>query len=190
MNFLKDISKRVKSMPLLCVGLFVLVIALVFYNNQKSSLLNAMNPGNNTSNNEDTDMDMNNDVNSNNENVEPANPQGMNSGPGSATGLRTITSGIPENCLARATSNPVDLLPKDNNDWGTMSPNGEGDLENVNLLKSGHHMGVDTVGSSLRNANLQLRSEPPNPQTQVSPWLNSTIQPDLMRVPLELGNVS
>ena len=68
-----------------------------------------------------------------------------------------------------------------------MSPNGEGDLENVNLLKAGHHMGVDTIGSTLRNANLQLRSEPPNPQAQVSPWLNSTIQPDLMRVPLELG---
>ena len=36
-----------------------------------------------------------------------------------------------------------------------------------------------------RNSNLQLRSEPPNPQTQVSPWLNSTIEPDLIRRPLD-----
>lgn len=169
-------------MPLLCVGLIVLVIALLFYNNQKGSFLSGMR-NESSSSVSDNDVEENTDV----QNVEPANPQGMNSGPGSATGLRTITSGVPENCLTRTTSNPSDLLPKDNNDWGTMSPNGEGDLENVNLLKAGHHMGVDTIGSTLRNANLQLRSEPPNPQAQVSPWLNSTIQPDLMRVPLELG---
>jgi len=182
MSFLKDISKSVKSMPLLCVGLIVLVIALLFYNNQKGSFLSGMRNESRPSEN-DNNVEENTSV----QNVEPANPQGMNSGPGSATGLRTITSGVPENCLTRATSNPSELLPRDNNDWGTMSPNGEGDLENVNLLKAGHHMGIDTVGSTLRNANLQLRSEPPNPQTQVSPWLNSTIQPDLMRVPLELG---
>ena len=58
---------------------------------------------------------------------------------------------------------------------------------NVNFLKAGYHVGINTVGTSLRNANLQVRSEPPNPQNQVSPWLNSTISPDLMRVPLEIG---
>lgn len=185
MSFLKDISKIVKSMPLLCVGLVVLVIALLFYNYQKGSFLSGMKNKLHKNSN-DNDVEENTDI----QDVEPADPQGMNSGPGSATGLRTITSGVPENCLPRATSNPSDLLPKDNNDWGTMSPDGEGDLQNINLLKSGHHMGVDTVGSTLRNANLQLRSEPPNPQTQVSPWLNSTIQPDLMRIPLELGSGS
>lgn len=185
MSFLKDISKSVKSMPLLSLGLVVLVLALLFYNKQKGSFLSGMT--NQSKENDNSDSNDNGEENKGVQDVEPANPQGMNSGPGSATGLRTITSGVPENCLARATSNPSDLLPKDNNDWGTMSPNGEGDLENVNLLKSGHHMGVDTVGSTMRNANLQLRSEPPNPQAQVSPWLNSTIQPDLMRIPLELG---
>tara|TARA_Y100000816_G_C26096992_1_gene580722 strand:- start:1706 stop:2254 length:549 start_codon:yes stop_codon:yes gene_type:complete len=181
MSFLKDISKTVKSMPLLCLGLVVLVIALFFYNYQKGMFLSGMR-------NESKEESSNIEENNTSVNVEPAEPAGMNSGPGSASGIRTITSGTPENCLTRATANPSDLLPKDNNDWGTMSPNGEGELENVNLLKSGHHMGVDTVGSTLRNANLQLRSEPPNPQTQVSPWLNTTIQPDLMRVPLELGS--
>ena len=33
---------------------------------------------------------------------------------------------------------------------------GAGDLKNVSLLKAGHHIGINTVGQSLRNANLQL----------------------------------
>ena len=96
MSFLKDISKSVKSMPLLCVGLIVLVIALLFYNNQKGSFLSGMR-------NESTSSENDNNVEENTgvQQVEAANPQGMNSGPGSATGLRTITSGVPENCLER-----------------------------------------------------------------------------------------
>ena len=39
----------------------------------------------------------------------------------------------------------------------------------------------------MRNANLQVRSEPPNPTTKVSPWLETTIEPDTMRLPLEIG---
>ena len=84
----------------------------------------------------------------------------------------------------------MDLLPKDNamdNNWSAVNQRGAGELSNINLLKAGYHAGIDTVGGTLRNANLQVRSEPPNPKTQVSPWLNSTIEPDLMRTPLELG---
>ena len=55
------------------------------------------------------------------------------------------------------------------------------------MLKAGHHIGIDTIGQSLRNSNLQVRSEPANPQMNVGPWNQTTIQPDLMRVPLELG---
>lgn len=87
-----------------------------------------------------------------------------------------------------ATCDPADLLPADqNNEWAKLNPTGAGDLNSVNLLKAGHHTGIDTVGSTLRNANLQVRSEPPNPTNTVSPWGNTTIEPDLMRVPLELG---
>ncbi len=60
-------------------------------------------------------------------------------------------------------------------------------IDQINLLKAGHHSGINTVGGTLRNANLQVRSEPPKPKSQVSPWSNSIIEPDLMRVPLELG---
>lgn len=87
--------------------------------------------------------------------------------------------------------NPADLLPSDaNSQWAELNPSGKGELSNINLLKSSWAIGIDTVGQSLRNANLQIRSEPPNPQVPTGPWLQSTITPDLMRIPLELGQGS
>ena len=77
---------------------------------------------------------------------------------------------------------PADLLPAQKVDLADGN-----NVQNVSLLSAGYHRGINTVGNSLRNANLQLRSEPANPQTKVSPWMNSTIEPDLMRTPLELG---
>ena len=85
-------------------------------------------------------------------------------------------------------SNSGDLLPHDNNSQlSQLQPAGAGELQGINLLSAGHHIGIDTIGQTLRNANLQIRSEPPNPQISVGPWNQSTISPDLMRVPLELG---
>jgi hypothetical protein len=99
--------------------------------------------------------------------------------------------GMPSSCNKSNMQNPSDLLPKDNNSqWAQLNPAGKGDLENINLLKAGYHIGIDTVGQTLRNANLQIRSEPPNPQVSVGPWMQSTIEPDFMRVPLEIGQGS
>lgn len=79
-----------------------------------------------------------------------------------------------------------DLLPGDTNStWAQVNPSGVGALCDKNLLNSGHHLGVNTVGTSMRNSNRGLRSEPPNPQVRVSPWLQTTIAPDLLRRPLE-----
>lgn len=40
------------------------------------------------------------------------------------------------------------------------------------------HMGVNTIGSSLRNGSHDLRGDIPNPKINVSPFLISTIEPD------------
>ena len=81
-----------------------------------------------------------------------------------------------------------ELLPKDNSSlWAQVNPSGEGSLKDRNFLQSGYHIGINTVGQTLRNGNLQLRSEPPCPQVRVSPWLQSTIEPDLGRKPFEIG---
>ena len=85
-------------------------------------------------------------------------------------------------------ANPSDLLPRDsNNQWGSLNPSGSGDLQGQNLLSATFLTGIDTIGNTMKNANLQLRSEPPNPQLNVGPWNQSTFAPDLMRTPLELG---
>lgn len=82
-----------------------------------------------------------------------------------------------------------ELLPQNNSSdlWAKVNPEGEGSLEGKNFLQSGYHIGINTVGQTLRNANMQLRSEPPNPQVKVSPWQQSTIEPDLGRKPMEIG---
>ena len=86
----------------------------------------------------------------------------------------------------KAVNVPSDLLPADHNsEWAKLNP-----TANVNgspdLLQAGYHIG--TVSQVLRNANLQLRADPVIPRVDnVSPWMNSTIEPDLGRVPLEVG---
>lgn len=99
------------------------------------------------------------------------------------------TQKLPSDCFPKDRLTAEDLLPKDaaNNKFSQMSPAGQGSLQDVNLLSAGHQIGISTIAGSLRNANLQIRSEPPNPQTVVSPWLQSTITGDTMRRPLEIG---
>ena len=91
----------------------------------------------------------------------------------------------------KSIQDPSELLPKggDNSQWSVVSPSGQGELSNINLLKAGYHSGINTVGTSLRNANLQLRSETPNPQIYNGPWNMSTITHDAIgqRPSLELG---
>jgi len=121
--------------------------------------------------------------------VRPSEPMGQNEVFASANGVQTSMPGMPSSCSHPNIQNPAELLPKDtNSQWAQLNPTGKGELANINLLKSGWTIGVDTVGQTLRNANLQIRSEPPNPQLSVGPWNQSTIEPDFMRPPLELGS--
>jgi hypothetical protein len=121
-------------------------------------------------------------------NVRPSEPMGQNEVFASAKGVQTTSPGLPSTCSQTNIQNPAELLPKDtNSQWGQLNPSGKGELANVNLLKAGYHIGIDTIGQTLRNANLQIRSEPPNPQLYVGPWNQSTITPDFLRPPLELG---
>ena len=82
---------------------------------------------------------------------------------------------------------PEDLLPRDaaNSKWAQVNPAGMGDVKDQNFLTAGYHLGVNTQGSSLRNASWDLRSELPNPRYRVSIWNMSTVEPDLNRRKLE-----
>ena len=94
----------------------------------------------------------------------------------------------PKNCYPKNQLAPQELLPNDpNSKWAQVNPMGAGDIAGKNFLNAGSLIGVNTVGQSLRNASWDLRSEPPNPQVQVSPWMQSTIEPELQRRPLEIA---
>ena len=95
----------------------------------------------------------------------------------------------PAGCYPRDQLTPAELLPKDMGSvWAEQNPMGPGSLKGKNFLSAGALIGVNTVGQSMRNANLQVRSEPPNPQMAVSIFNQSTISPDISHRPLEIGS--
>ena len=77
------------------------------------------------------------------------------------------------------------LLPREvakNDDFGKFVP--EEVLKGQNFLDPRMQIGFpETIGGTLRNANQQIRAEPPNPK-QPFMWNNSTIVPDMMQRPL------
>lgn len=94
----------------------------------------------------------------------------------------------PAGCYPRDQLTPSELLPKDANSvWAQQNPMGTGSLKGKNFLSAGALIGVNTVGQSLRNANYQLRSEPPNPQVPVTVFNVPTIEPDVNRRALEIA---
>ena len=111
-------------------------------------------------------------------------PSSDNVGNNSPTG----GSSLPAECYPKEVLSSEELLPTDaNSKWAQVNPAGQGTLTDKNFLTAGFHVGVNTVGQSLRNANRQLRSDPPNPQVKVSPWMQTTIEPDVNRKPMEIG---
>ena len=96
----------------------------------------------------------------------------------------------PKDCYPKETLTATDLLPKDQYaGWNKTNPQGTGDLANKNFLSAGYLSGVDTQGgNSIRNQSYDLRGNPaPNPQIAVSPWLQSSIQPEMGRRQFEIG---
>jgi len=113
---------------------------------------------------------------------QPANVAASAGGPLTA-------SAQPGNYSAQPVANPQDLLPQDkNSQWAALNPVNNGNPQIPDLLQAGNLIGLDTIGQTLKNANLQLRSDPIIVKQDVGPWNQSTYEPDLGRVPLELGN--
>lgn len=119
-------------------------------------------------------------------NEQPQQITGVDAG---AYGAAPVGTPAPA-CFPKDRLTADDLLPKDaaNSKWAQMNPAGQGDLRDQNFLTAGYNIGINTVGSSMKNPNLQLRSEPPNPQVPVSPWnISSITYSDVNRRPLEIG---
>lgn len=86
-------------------------------------------------------------------------------------------------------ANPSELLPNDaNSQWASLNPVNQSSPQMPDLLQAGYHIGLDTIGQTMKNANQQLRSDPVISKSEIGPWNQSTIEPDMMRVPLEVGS--
>ena len=118
--------------------------------------------------------------------VAAAGPVGTNSDYAKVQGIQTSSAGLPATDK-KSVNNPADLLPTDSNsEWARLNPSGQGDISQVTTLEAGHHLGM--TAQVLRNANLQLRSDPPIPQgASTGPFNQPTISADTNRVTLELG---
>ena len=80
-----------------------------------------------------------------------------------------------------------ELLPKEiNNDWfETDFSQAINNVDNDNLINTDKYVvGVNTIGQSLGNPSYDLRAAPANPKITVSPWNQSTIEPDYNIKPL------
>ena len=90
--------------------------------------------------------------------------------------------------VPKNTGNPNDLLPSSQSgQFSDFNMLNQGNIVMPDLLDAGYLIGLDTIGQSLRNPNYQERSDPIIPKVNVGPWNNSTIEPDLGRIPLEIG---
>jgi hypothetical protein len=160
-------TKFVTTKEFIALVIFLILLwALINYSNNKSSVKDGMmdSSANNTS-----------DVN------------GVNVPPSVYSTAAENTNVVPAQDF-KSVTNPADLLPKDqNSEWAALNPVNQGNAAMPDLLQAGYHIGLDTIGQTLRNPNYQLRSDPIIPKAEVGPWNKSTIEPDLGRVPLEIG---
>jgi hypothetical protein len=83
---------------------------------------------------------------------------------------------------------PVDLLPKSDVPLmeGELTPTS--DLSARNYLVSSNNFGIDTVGSSNKLANLQLRSDPYIASKEIGPWNNSSVTSNQFQRNFDIGN--
>ena len=179
MSFLSDLEKTLRANHILVIlGAIVLVYAVYTYSDQKFVV--PYEPLQGEANGRPI--------------APPPMVGGQQAAPVATTGANGYSSvdamtGQVAGAANLPVANPSDLLPRDtNNQWGSLNPSGSGDLLGQNLLSATFLTGIDTIGNTMKNANLQLRSEPANPQLNVGPWNQSTFAPDLMRTPLELGS--
>jgi len=160
---IKSVGKMNNEKLAMALGLSVLILALANYSSTKSKQMATQGYTTNASVNYNNAKALNEHVSKNNQ-TRLGDPTAFSS---------TV---IPN---AKKITNHVDLLPNDtNSEWAKLNPQGNGNLKNVNLLHAGAMVGINTVGTSLRNANLQIRAEPQNPKVDVGPWQNSTITRD------------
>jgi hypothetical protein len=187
MSSFNKILKGIKNEHVLgIVALLFVVLAISKYSENKNVFQLGMTPGPKNLNPSSISGQASVQNNASNSTYAPYNGSAnanVATSADSATSMNKLVSN-------KAVANPSDLLPSDSNSsWASLNPMANADLNNVNLLNPTQVVGINTQGSSLRNSNLQLRSEPPNPRMNTNcPWNISTIESDQLRKQMEIGS--
>lgn len=58
-------------------------------------------------------------------------------------------------------------------------------LSEQNFLEASKLISADSIGASLKNPSYQLRRDPPLKRADAGPWMQSTIESDPLRKPLD-----
>ena len=103
--------------------------------------------------------------------------------PSAGPSMRAMPTPARNGCgMENGTGLASSLLPREvasAEDFGEFAP--EDILAGQNFLEPRQQIGFpESIGGALRNANQQIRADPPNPK-QPFVWNNSTIVPDMMQ---------
>jgi hypothetical protein len=180
---LKDIqsglSKFFGKRWLPIIAILLVCFALVSYSGSKSTILDRMTSGGGAA---PAPATMLGPI------APPAAVLAAGPAPGGSGAILAASAGAANAASAGSVASPSDLLPKDSNSqWSEMNPVSQGDIALPDLLQAGYHVGLNSIGQTLKNPNLQLRSDPIIEKSDVGPWNNSTFEADYGRVPMELG---
>ena len=108
-------------------------------------------------------------------------PHGVGGNAASVQGVQGRTPAS-QQTYTESTLSSSELLPKGEigASWAAVNPVGAEDLKGQNFLQAGYHSNINVVGiaQTNRNPSYDIRSELPNPQSKVGPFLNTTIDPD------------
>ena len=120
-------------------------------------------------------------------------PFSMGGNAASAAGMQGRTPAS-QQTYQETTLNSDELLPKGKigASWAAVNPASGDDLKGQNFLQSGYHSNINIIGiaQTNRNPTYDIRSEQPNPQGQVGPFLNTTIDPDPFKSTRSLEGLS
>ena len=171
-----------------CIVVLLLAIALICMLNQNEKSVEGMTQEENSDNSVpeiDADVDSDNLLSEVLADVEPSDETQLTSAAvnesSTSVTAKNMAKLMEENEEKKLKFNASDLLPKDvNKDWFEADFSGaQVNVDDNNLVVTDRYIvGVNTVGQSLKNASYDLRAAPANPKFTVSPWQQSTIEPD------------
>ena len=164
-----------KDRVLVLVGFILLAVVFMYYSTGKMTVRDSMQTGDETDTEKEQKEDASNPIVQAMKDAKDVVASGTDTEPFTGYSDKDV-------------ANPSELLPKDDNSqWSSLNPVSQSNPQMPDLLQAGYHIGLDTIGQTMKNANLQLRSDPVIQKADSGPWNQSTIEPDLMRVPLEVG---